>query len=63
MGSDYTRNKKYKNFSKDSKFKNSLFSFLPAIAHSDIATCPSKLKNYYEDFDCLIVLTLKGMSI
>ena len=63
MGSDYTRNKKYKNFSKDSKFKNSLFSFLPAIAPSDIATCPSKLKNYYEDFDCLIVLTLRGMSI
>ena len=63
MGSDYTRSKKYKNFSKDSKFKNSLFSFLPAIAPSDIATCPSKLKNYYEDFDCLIVLTLRGMSI
>ena len=63
LGSDYERNKKYKNFSNDFNFKNSLFSFLPAIAPSDITTCPNQLKNYYEDFDCLIVLTLRGMSI
>ena len=40
-----------------------IFSFLPAIAPSDLTTCPLNLKNYYKEYLCLIGLTLREMSI
>ena len=40
-----------------------IFSFLPAIAPSDLNECPDNLKQYYKDFDCLIGLSLREMSL
>ena len=45
------------------KFVNPIFSFSPSIAPSMLSNCPKNLQNYYEDFICLIGLTLKEMSL
>ncbi len=45
------------------KFEQPFFSFLPAIAPSDLNTCPNNLKKYYRNYTCLIGLTLKEMSL
>ncbi len=44
-------------------FIEPIFSFLPAIAPSDLNECPDNLKIYYKEYDCLIGLSLKEMSI
>jgi len=45
------------------KYKNPIFSFSPSIAPSMLSNCPENLKNYYNDFICLVGLTLKEMSL
>lgn len=63
IGASYDRKKKYKNISIDKDFVNPIYSFSPAIAPSDIAACPQNLKKYYNNLDCLMILSLRGQSI
>jgi len=55
--------KSYKKSHSLNNFVEPIFSFLPAIAPSDLTTCPLNLKNYYKEYLCLIGLTLREMSI
>jgi len=40
-----------------------LYTFLPAVAPSDLSECPKNLKEYYSDFDCLLALSLRAQSL
>ena len=40
-----------------------IFTFLPSIAPSSIGNCPSNLKNYYKENHCMLILSLRGMSL
>jgi len=62
-GVPYDKDKKYFHKSKDIKFKQPVYTFLPAVAPSALSTCPQNLKKYYSNNDCLIGLSLRGMSI
>jgi len=42
---------------------NPIFSFLPSIAPSTINNCPENLSEYYSNHSCLLVLSLRAMSI
>jgi hypothetical protein len=52
-----------RSFLKKNKTISPIFTFLPSIAPSSIGKCPSNLKNYYKDNHCMIILSLRGMSL
>ncbi len=51
------------NYKLNEKFKSPVFSFSPSIAPSALSNCPNNLSNYYNEFICLIGLTLREMSL
>ena len=40
-----------------------LFSFLPSIAPSAMNNCPNNLKQFYSNHSCLLILSLRAMSM
>lgn len=53
-----------KSYEKDSTlYKQPIYSFMPAVAPSALNSCPDNLQKYYKEYNCLIGLTLKEMSI
>ena len=52
-----------KSFLKKNSTSSPIFTFLPSIAPSSLGKCPSNLKNYYKDNHCMIILSLRGMSL
>lgn len=52
-----------KSFLKKNNTSDPIFTFLPSIAPSSVGNCPSNLKNYYKDNHCIIILSLRGMSL
>ena len=48
---------------KDINSLSPIFTFLPSIAPSSIANCPNNLKKYYKENFCIMILTLKDMSL
>tara|TARA_E500000178_G_scaffold354871_1_gene425459 strand:+ start:1119 stop:2369 length:1251 start_codon:yes stop_codon:yes gene_type:complete len=40
-----------------------IYTFLPSIAPSSINKCPSNLKSYYKENYCIMILSLRGMSL
>lgn len=51
------------NYKFNEKFRSPVFSFSPSIAPSALSSCPSNLSNYYNEFICLMGLTLREMSL
>ena len=62
-GTRYNNGKSFRGAHSSLKFKEPLFSFLPAIAPSALNICPKNLLNYYKNNNCLMGLSLKEMSI
>ena len=62
MGITYEKDKKFLHVPLDKKYSLPLYAFLPAIAPSDLSRCPTNLEKYYSEFDCLLALSLRGMS-
>ena len=60
FGTRYGDGKGYKK--KDIDKQQPLFTFLPSIAPSSVNSCPSNLNQYYRDYTCLVLLSLRGMS-
>lgn len=48
---------------KNNNSTSPIFTFLPSIAPSSIGNCPSNLKNYYKENYCMMILSLRGMSL
>ncbi len=63
LGTRYDGGKSFSRGHKDSKFKEPIFTFLPAVAPSSLNLCPKNLSKYYENYNCLLGLSLRGMSI
>ena len=55
--------KSYKTNHSKRNFEEPIFSFVPSIGISDISKCTKNLINYYENSNCLLVLSLKEQSI
>ncbi len=55
--------KSYKTNHAKNNFEEPIFSFVPSIGISDISKCPKNLINYYENSNCLLVLSLREQSI
>ena len=53
----------YREFDSIPNHYEPVFTFLPAIAPSDIINCPQNLEKYYPKNMCLMALTLKAKSI
>ncbi len=62
-GLPYAKDKKYEHKNFDNKYTSPIFTFLPAIAPSDLSECPNNLANYYSNNICLMALSLKAMSV
>jgi hypothetical protein len=60
-GTLYNNGKSFLKLKKDTT--NPIYTFLPSIAPSAINNCPDNLKNYYKENHCLVMLSLRGMSI
>lgn len=45
------------------RFDEPLFSFIPAVAPSDILACPSALAERYAPLQCVLITSLRGMSL
>ena len=44
-------------------FEEPIFTFSPAVAPSSLNVCPDNLAKYYENYNCLMGLSLRGMSV
>jgi len=62
-GLPYSKDKKYLHKTSNKKYASPIFTFLPAIAPSDLSECPKNLTEYYSNNICLMALSLKAMSI
>ena len=62
-GLPYSKDKKYPHKTSSKKYASPIFTFLPAIAPSDLSECPKNLAKYYSNNICLMSLSLKAMSI
>lgn len=45
------------------RFARPLFAFVPSIAPSDITTCPAHLAQRYAPLNCVLISSLRGMSL
>ena len=63
LGTRYNEGKSFNKGFVDSNFKDPIFTFLPAVAPSSLNVCPKNLSKYYENYDCLIGLSLREMSL
>ena len=63
LGTRYNDGKSFNKGFVDSNFKDPIFTFLPAVAPSSLNICPKNLSKYYENYDCMIGLSLREMSL
>ena len=61
FGTQYNDGKSFRNAGNN--FEKPVFSFLPSIAPSSVNKCPNNLKRYYENNHCVLILSLRGMSL
>jgi aldose sugar dehydrogenase len=62
LGSTY-QGEPHKPLGDPEKYTEPLFAFIPSIAPSDITACPSELTNRYAPLTCVLISSLRGMSI
>tara|TARA_B100000029_G_scaffold257498_1_gene254251 strand:- start:193 stop:1449 length:1257 start_codon:yes stop_codon:yes gene_type:complete len=63
LGTRYNDGKSYLKSHIDNNFEEPIFTFSPAVAPSSLSVCPDNLKRYYKNYNCLMGLSLRGMSI
>ena len=63
FGTKYNNGKGYFRSHTDHNFEEPMFVFNPAIAPSALSKCPKNLSEYYQNYSCLIGLSLRAMSI
>lgn len=62
LGVRYNGGKRFPTWG-DETFVNPIYSFLPSVGLSDLRACPKVLKEYYEDFTCILMSSLRGESL
>ena len=62
-GTRYYGGKSYITNHSENNFKEPLFTFLQAVAPTALNICPKNLEKYYKNSNCLMGLSLRGMSI
>lgn len=63
LGTRYNDGKSYLRSHVDHNFEEPLFVFSPAVAPTSLSICPNNLAKYYKNYNCLMGLSLRGMSI
>ena len=63
LGTRYNDGKSYFRSHIEHNFEEPIFTFSPAVAPSSLNICPNNLSKYYQNYSCLMGLSLKGMSI
>jgi len=63
MGTRYNDGKSYYRSHIEHNFEEPIFVFSPAVAPSSLNICPNNLAKYYENYNCLMGLSLRGMSV
>ena len=63
LGTRYNDGKSYFRSHIEHNFEAPIFTFSPAVAPSSLNICPNNLSKYYQNYSCLMGLSLKGMSI
>ena len=63
LGTKYNNGASYKRNHKKLSFVEPLYSFIPSVAPSSLNQCPKNLEEFYNEFTCLLGLSLKGQSI
>ena len=63
LGTKYFDGKSYPRSHTKYKFQEPLLVFSPAVAPSALNICPINLSNYYKNYNCLMGLSLRDMSI
>lgn len=53
---------KYPHYGDPNDYQGPLHSFQPSIGISDITACPKALADYYKNYTCLLISSLRGMS-
>lgn len=63
FGSRYAEDVNYPIDIADERFTTPIFSWIPSIAPSSLTDCPAVIHDRYTGFDCLILSTLRDMSL
>ncbi len=63
LGTRYNKGKSFLRGSTNLNYREPIFTFLPAVAPSSLNICPKNLSKYYENYNCLIGLSLREKSI
>ena len=63
FGTKYNNGISYSRGNVDDNFEEPMFIFNPAIAPTALSNCPKNLSRYYQNNNCLMALSLRGMSI
>ncbi len=63
LGTRYNDGKSYFRSHIEHNFEEPIFTFSPSVAPSSLNICPNNLSKYYQNYNCLMGLSLRGMSI
>ena len=63
LGTRYNDGKSFFRSHIEHNFEEPIFAFSPAVAPSSLNVCPDNLAKYYENYNCLMGLSLRGMSV
>ena len=63
LGTRYNNGKSYFRSHIEHNFEEPIFTFSPSVAPSSLNICPNNLSKYYQNYNCLMGLSLRGMSI
>ena len=63
LGTRYNGGKSYFRSHIEHNFEEPIFTFSPAVAPSSLNICPNNLSKYYQNYSCLMGLSLRGMSL
>ena len=63
LGTRYNDGKSFYRSHIEHNFEEPIFAFSPAVAPSSLNVCPDNLAKYYENYNCLMGLSLRGMSV
>ena len=63
FGTKYGKGKSYSRGDENHNFEEPIFVFNPAVAPTALNRCPDNLSKYYQNNNCLMGLSLRGMSI
>ena len=63
LGTRYNDGKSFFRSHMEHNFQEPIFTFSPAVAPSSLNVCPDNLAKYYENYNCLMGLSLRGMSV